>query len=115
MNRKGNTFFSLLIIGCVVALLSSNFNPQVPTLEAQVVSAEEGESKLPPLPEEPVVLSEAPVPDQEDAVDVETLYEEFVEEANDVVCEPVLIKEDTKTKRRGIFNGGLRKLFGGRR
>jgi hypothetical protein len=41
------------------------------------VFAEEGKSSLPPLPLEEMV--EAPLPDQEDAVNVEKLYEEFVE------------------------------------
>ena len=54
-------------------------------------------------------MVEAPLPNQEDTVDIEKLYEEFVEEANDVVVsEPVLIKEDTTKKRRRLFGGTSR-------
>ena len=111
MKDRANTFFSIAIVGMVISLLSTNFdNPAVSTAygEAeQTVFAEEGESSLPPLPLEEIV--EAPLPDQEDTVDVEKVYEEFVEEANDVVVsEPVLIKEECKTQRRGLFGGTSR-------
>jgi len=110
-----NAFFSIAIVGMVISLLSTNFdNPTASTAygEAeQTVFAEESELSQPPLPLEEIV--EAPLPDQEDTVDVEKVYEEFVEEANDVVVsEPVLIKEECKTTtrrtRRGIFRGTSR-------
>jgi hypothetical protein len=111
MKDRANIFFSIAIVGMVISLLSTNFdNPTVSTAygEAeQTVFAEEGESSLPPLPLEEIV--EAPLPDQEDTVDVEKVYEEFVEEANDVVVsEPVLIKEECKTQRRRLLGGTSR-------
>lgn len=115
MKDRTNTFFGILILVMVIALLSTNFSDSTVSQaygEAEpTVFAEEGESNLPPLPLEEIV--EAPLPDQEDTVDVEKVYEEFVEEANDVVVsEPVLIKEErkatTRRTRRGIFGGTSR-------
>jgi len=111
MKDRTNTFFGILILVMVIALLSTNFSDSTVSQaygEAEpTVFAEEGKSCLPPLPLEEIV--EAPLLDQEDTVDVEKVYEEFVEEANDVVVsEPVLIKEECKTQRRRLFGGTSR-------
>lgn len=115
MKDIANAFFSISIVGMVISLLSTSFdNSAVSTAYGkaeQTVFAEEGESSLPPLPLEEIV--EEPLPDQEDTVDVEKVYEEFVEEANNVVVsKPVLIKQEykttTKRTKRGIFRGTSR-------
>lgn len=124
MKDRNNKFFSILILVMVFALISTNFNDssvsQVYGEAEPTVFAKESESNLPPLPLKKMV--EAPLPDEKDAIDIETFYKEFVEEANDIVSEPepVVIKEEFKTKRRRIFGGtsrasksyGLKKFLG---
>ena len=93
---RTNTFFSILIVGMVVSLLSTNFDTVQPVYgEAEpTVFAEESESKLPSLPleelEEEIL---PPVPSEE-------LEEVLIKE------EPVLIKEECKTTTRRRFFGG---------
>ena len=93
---KTDTFFSILIVGMVVSLLSTNFDAIKPVYgEAEpTVFAKEGESSLPPLPTEE--LEEEILP----PVPSEELEEVLIKE------EPVLIKEECKTTTRRRFFGG---------
>ena len=93
---KTHTFFSILIVGMVVSLLSTNFDTvQSVYGEAEpTVFSEESESNLPPLPTEE--LEEEILP----PVPYEELEEVLIKE------EPVLIKEECKTTTRRRFFGG---------
>ncbi len=101
--NKTNTFFGTLISCMVVCLLSTNFDTvQSVYGEAEpTVFSEESESNLPPLPTEELEEETLPpVPSEE--------LDENYGESIVVKEEPVLIKEENKTKRRRIFGGTSR-------
>ena len=97
MKDRTNTFFGILILVMVIALLSTSFSDSTVSQaygEAEpTVFAEEGESQLPPLPLEELeeVCIEPPLPSEE----LEDLIIKEEEIKQEPVCKPV--------RRQGLF------------
>ena len=96
MKERTNTFFGILILVMVIALLSTNFSDSSVSQaygEAEpTVFAEESESQLPPLPSEELEEEiEPPLPSEE--------LEDLIIKEEKIKQEPVC----TPVRRQGLF------------